>query len=346
MERKLWEKVLKIIPDSELIHLIKETKIPIPPGFRAESLHRNINMVRPMLIKTILKDISFLKSITYFEIKIMNNENYAQIRGKNQKEIQNYLEKEENPYLFIISLLTSKDENDRLNGEYFLNEYEKQVHKQTTNEKNIIVEKVKNTHVKKIEELQRELEKKNKKINQLEQNLANLKNSFNQESAKWEKEKKKLQTEYNEIKKENREKDVLIQQLKQELEQMEETLSSIKKERSSNSITEQKVKVEPVNQEEIKLAKVALIGKEVSLPMLNQYDVTVIPANEIDQFTNPDDFYEIWILTFELTRLQLFKLRTKLQTKKMVEFDTIHELEKYIYQERRALSWQANGTFF
>ena len=127
---------------------------------------------------------------------------------------------------------------------------------------------------------------------------------------------------------------------------MQETLSSCKREvettPASNEII-QKV-VEPQKEEEQEpeqepeqkqLPRVALIGREVPLPILVQYDVTVIQSNEIDQIINDHDYGEIWILTFELTRLQLFKLRTHLREQRVIEFHNIKELELYIHQERR-----------
>lgn len=346
MEKKLWEKILKMLPNSELINLVKETNVPIPPGFRADSLHRHISKIRTMLIQNILKDQSFFKSILYYELKISENEDCENIRGQKREEILAKIKEIENPYLFIISLLTSKDEGDQKNGEYLLNEYENQKHKQTQNEKSLLIEEKENPIPQKMDEVEKELKKKNKKIKQLEQNIANLKNSFTQESAKWAIEKKKLKTENNEIKKENREKENLIKQLQKELEEMQQTLSSIKSEHATNPINHKKVESQPAIKEEIELPRVALIGKEIHFSLLNHYDVTIIQSNEIDQFNNPNDYCEIWILTFELTRSQLFKLRTNLQGHRVVEFHNIKELEKYIYQERRGSLWQANGTLF
>lgn len=343
MEKSLWEKVLKILPDSELINLVKQTKIPIPPGFRVDSLHRKINTIRSRLIQNALKDVSFFNSILYFELLISENENYEKIRGKKREEILSEIKEVENPYLFIISLLTSTNEEDQKNGQFLLDEYENR--KKTL----LMEEKKEMTNPKKTDELKKELDKKKKKIQQLEQNLANIKNSFNQECSKWAKEKKKLQIENNEIKKETREKETIIEHMQKELTEMQETietLSSFKKEASIKPIIQKEVESEDVNIEEIDLPKVALIGKEVPLPYLNQYDVTIVQANEIDQFIHHHDYREIWILTFELTRLQLFKLRTNLQDQQVIEFHTIKELEKHIHHERGESIWQANGTLF
>lgn len=338
MEKQFWEKILKIIPDSELINVVKLTNIPIPPGFRADTLHRHINKIRPRLIQNVLKDLSFFKSILYFELQVSENEECENIRGKKREEILSEVKEVENPYLFIISLLTSLDEEDQKNGEFLLNEYENRKNKQSVYEKSIVIEGKETTNSKKTEELKKELEKKNKKIHQLEQNLANIKNSFNQECSKWAKERKKLQTEKNEIIKETQEKETLIEQMKKELEEMQETLSSFKREvettPTSNGIIQGEVEIQE-EQEQKQLPRVALIGKEVPLPILVQYDVTVIQSNEIDQFIHNHDYGEIWILTFELTRLQLFKLRTHLRDQRVIEFHNIKELELYINQERR-----------
>ena len=340
MEKQLWENILKIIPDSELINVVKKTNIPIPPGFRADSLHRHINKIRPRLIQNVLRDLSFFKSILYFELQVSENEECENIRGKKREEILSEVKEVENPYLFIISLLTSLDEEDQKNGEFLLNEYENRKNKQSVYEKSIVIEEKERANSKKTEELKKELEKKNKKIHQLEQNLANIKNSFNQECSKWAKERKKLQTEKNEIVKKTQEKETLIEKMQKELEQMQETLSSYKKEvettPTSNEIIQREVKTqEEQEQEQKQLPRVALIGKEVPLPILVQYDGTVIQSIEIDQFINNHDYGEIWILTFELTRLQLFKLRTHLREQRVIEFHNIKELELYIHQERR-----------
>lgn len=332
MEKSLWEKVLKILPDSELINLVKQTKIPIPPGFRVDSLHRKINTIRSRLIQNALKDVSFFNSILYFELLISENENYEKIRGKKREEILSEIKEVKNPYLFIISLLTSTNEEDQKNGQFLLHEYENR--KKPLR----IEEKKETTNPKKTDELKKELDKKKKKIQQLEQNLVNIKNSFKQECSKWAKEKKKLQIENNEIKKETREKETIIEKMKKELEQMQETLSSFKREAettaASNGIILGEVETQE-EQEQKQLPRVALIGREVPLPILVQYDVTVIQSNVIDQFIHDHDYGEIWILTFELTRLQLFILRNHLRDQRVIEFHNIKELELYINQERR-----------